>query len=211
MYKVNMPSKDSFSDSRYGQSYEHDHEDHYDHDTGYNSYLNTGIGFDNLSTGGLLSLLKQLPADDETAKKLIAQHKSLEVNDFQKKTAAYREWSEPTKQYLLKNGKIRPNSKPLHKIIEELASTYPALNEFLRENTYETYANKRKWVTSARKFCEQQKIPLPPKPEKKVKPPKSTADLTHFHVHQHKDKNGYPYLTIKTKPNHPHHHHPKPQ
>jgi hypothetical protein len=203
MYKVNMPSTDSFSDSRYGQSQEYDHELD-DHDTGYNSYLNTGMNFGNLSTGNLIQVLKNIQNPDETVQKLIEQHSRLVESDFKEKTAAYYDFVKPAKTYVKAHTKKAAKQPSLHDIIDELSRTHTVLNDFLNLHDYEKYKiqkETRKWNQLAKQFCKEKKILLPPKPKNLS----TKSNLKHFIVREHNSQNGKYYLTII--PKHPHEHH----
>jgi len=199
-----MPSKDSFSDSRYGQSYEHDHEDHYDHDTGYNSYLNTGMNFGNLSTGSLIDVLKKIPNPDETATELIEQHKTLTQDDFKNHSDAYKDFVKKAKPYVRAHTKKAAKQPSLYDVVTNLSKTHPVLNGFLQDNKYEEYkarGDTRKWNSLAKKFCEG-KVTLPPKPERHT----TKAKFKDFIVREHKSQNGKTYLTIIPKVHHEHDH-----
>ena len=236
-----MPSTDSFSDSRYGQSYEHDHEDHYDHDT---SHLNTGINFGNLGTGSLISELEKIENPDDKATHMIQEHKSFSKEDKDRKTRSekYGEWCEKTLAYLTTKGyHTEKPPKPPQNRKKSAWLEFVRANENLHslEDSYPQQINKtayNNWKQSVKDACEHRHVELPdnlkprerkasepsqtPKKPRKSKAKSSTsnqvttnatAGLIHFTVHEHVGADGLPAVTIKMKPNHPHHHHPKPQ
>ena len=234
-----MPSKDSFSDSRYSQSYEHDHEYHDDHDIGYHSYSNTGMNFGNLSTGSLISDLQKITDPDEQAKSLMTEHESFDTEDFKNKTTKWKDWVVKTLEYLKEHDFLTetPPKTPIwlnfvksHDVLHDLEGTFP------KQHNKTAYNN---WKKSVKDACAARRVELPDnlKPRQRKasgasqtpkKPNKSnaksstlnkvttnaTAGLIHFTVHEHTGADGLPSVTIKMKQNHPHHHphhHSKPK
>ena len=165
-----MPSKDSFSDSRYGQSYEHDHEDHYDHDTGYNSYLNTGMNFGNLGTGSLIGELKKIENPDPQALAMIEKHESFSKEDKDKNTRSqeYKDWCDTTLKYLTSHGFYTEKppktstKKPKKSAWLDFVKETQKLH-FL-ESTYPQHMDKTAyniWKKSVKDACEKLNIDLP--------------------------------------------------
>lgn len=240
MYKVNMPSKDSFSDSRYGQSYEHDHEDHYDHDTGYNSSLNTGMNFGNLGTGSLIGDLQKITNAPSEVEDMIEEYNLFTDEDkkYPTKTQKYKDWVVKTLGYLKARNLLTDTRKESvwlkfvksNETLHDLQATYPVERNNTKFNN---------WKASVKEACEARHIDLPenlkprqqnavernkkPKTPKKPKAKSSTsnqvttnatAGLIHFTVREHVGPEGQISVTLTMKPNHPHHHshhHPKPQ